>query len=260
VLIDVPRSPEDTDALVKLNPEHTPEFEKEQAWRATPPKTGPERALVLPKPSVFMLPNGLTVYLVERHDLPIANVQLMMLAGTAANPPDRPGLAGLTAAMLTEGTAKRSADEIATQAALLGTELTTDSGSDTAQLSISLLSPYIRRGLELLADSAEHPAFPAADLDRIRANRLTSILQEEDDPFQLALRAGVNSLFGRANSYGYDALGTADSLHAITRTEVMNFHVSHYGPKESLLELTGDITPTEARKMAEEVSGTGPPL
>jgi zinc protease len=256
VLNDVPRSPDDTDANIKINPEHTPEFEKEQAWRATAPKPGPERALVLPKPAVFTLGNGLTVYLVERHELPIVSAQLLMLAGTAANPVDRPGLAGLTAAMLTEGTGKRSADDIANEAAMLGTDLTSDSNPDTAQLNISLLSWHLRNGLELMADSAEHPAFPAADLDRIRANRLTSILQEEDDPFQLSLRAGTRSLFGGSSPYGYDALGTADSLHRITRDEVENFHAGHYGPKASLLELTGDVTPAEARKLAEAVFGS----
>ena len=122
-LKDVPRSPDDTDAKVKVNPEHTAEFEAAQAWRATAPKPGPERALVLPKPAVFTLPNGLTVYLVERHELPIVSAQLVTLAGSGTNPADHPGLAGMTAAMLTEGTEKRSADEIARAASKLGTTI-----------------------------------------------------------------------------------------------------------------------------------------
>ena len=255
VLNDVPRSPDDTDANVKINPEHTPEFEQAQAWRATPPKPGPERALVLPRPTVFTLGNGLTVYLVERHELPIVSAQLMMLAGNAANPPDKPGLAGITADMLTEGTAKRSADEIANEAAMLGADLNSESNADTAQLNISLLSTHVRRGLELVADSAEHPSFPSADLDRIRANRLTALLQEEDEPFQIALRAGVRNLFGSSSPYGFDALGTDASLHAITREDVVKFHAGHYSPGTSLLQLTGDVTPAEARQLAEDIFG-----
>jgi len=255
VLDDVPRSPEDTDANVKVNPQHTGEFEAAQAWRATPPAPGPERALVLPKPTVFRLDNGLTVYLVERHELPIVSVQLMTVAGAVANPPDRPGLAGITADMLTEGTAKRSAEEIANQASLLGTDINASSGNDSAQLGISLLSKHVGSGLELLADSAQHPAFPAADLERIRASRLTSLLQQQDSPIELGLRAGSLNLFGASSPYGYDALGTAASLHAITREEIETFHASHYGPKSTLLELTGDVTPAEARKLAEEAFG-----
>jgi len=117
------------------------------------------------------------------------------------------------------------------------------------------LSKHIGKGLELLADSAEHPAFPATDLERIRANRLTGLLQQQDSPIQLALRAGQLNLFGAGNPYAYDALGTAASLHAITREQVEAFHASHYGPKGSLLELTGDVTPAEARKLAEEAFG-----
>ena len=255
VLNDVPRSPEDTDANVKISPQHTAVFEAAQAWRATPPKAGPERELALPKPTVFTLQNGLTVYLVERHDLPIVSVQLLTLAGSEGNPPERPGLAGITAALLTEGTAKRSAEEIANEASLLGTDLYSSSNTDSAELGLSLLSRHIGRGLELLADSAEHPAFPAADLERIRANRLTSLLQQQDSPVQLAFRAGALNLFGAASPYGYDALGTAGSLHAITREEIAGFYAGHYAPKSSLLELTGDVTAAEARKLAEEAFG-----
>jgi zinc protease len=255
VLDDVPRSPDDTDANVKISPQHTPEFEAAQAWRATAPQPGPERPLVLPKPTVFTLDNGLTVYLVERHALPIVSVQLLTLAGGDANPPGQPGLAGITASMLTEGTAKRSAEEIAGEASLLGTDLRSSSDTDGARLGISLLSKHVGRGMELLADSMEHPAFPSSDLERIRANRLTSLLQQQDNPIQLALRAGELNLFGAANPYGYDALGTAASLHAITRDEIAAFHDAHYGPRTSLLELTGDVTPPEARKLAEETLG-----
>jgi zinc protease len=255
VLDDVPRSPEDTDANVKISPQHTPEFEAAQAWRATQPKPGPERALVLPKPTVFTLDNGLTVYLVERHELPIVAVQLLTLAGGAANPPDQPGLAGITASMLTEGTAKRSAEEIANEASLLGTDLRATSDTDSAGLGVSLLSKHVGRGLALLADSMEHPAFPTTDLERIRASRLTSLLQQQDNPFQLAQRAGALNLFGTANPYAYDGLGTASSLHAITRDQITAFHAAHYGPKNTLLELTGDITQPEARKLAEETLG-----
>jgi zinc protease len=255
VLNDVPRSPDDTDANVKVNPEHTAEFEKEQAWRATAPKPGPEKTLVLPKPSVFTMSNGLTVYVVERHELPIVSAQLVILAGAAANPADRPGLAGMTSALLTEGTTKRSAEEIANAASLLGAELTARSDADTAGLDISLLSKNLRRGLELMADSAEHPAFPMADTDRIRANRLTALIQQQDSPVRLGMRAGALNLFGRGNSYGYDALGTADSLHAIKREDLVSFHDNRYGPKNSLLVLTGDVTPAEARKLADEVFG-----
>jgi zinc protease len=256
VLDDVPQSPKDTDANVKITPPHAPEFEASQAWRATPPKPGPERALILPKPSVFTLSNGLSVYLVERHQLPIVSAQLITLAGDAANPVEHPGLAGLTAALLTEGTARRSADQIATEAAMLGTEYRSRSDADSAQLGLTVLTRNIGRGLALMADSMEHASFAKADLERVRADRLTALLQEKDDPVQLALRAGALSLFGSANPYGYRALGTEISLDAMTREQVAEFHAAHYGPGNSLLQMTGDLTPAEAQKLAEDSFGS----
>jgi zinc protease len=255
LLDDVARSPESTDADVKITPEHSAQFEQAQAWRATAPASGPQRRLVLPEPKVFRLPNGLTVYLVERHELPIVGMQLVTMAGAASNPAAQPGLAGITAAMLTEGTAKRSAEEIANRAALLGTDLHADSGADVALLSVAVLKRNLAGALELMAESAEHPAFQAKDLERVRAERLTSLVQLEDNPLQLALRTGVVSLFGAASPYGYDSLGTADSLHAVTREQVAAFHARHYGPGNSLLEITGDVTPEEARSMAQQALG-----
>jgi len=255
VLDDVPRSPENTDADVKITPQHTPEFEAAQAWRSTPPKPGPERALVLPKPTVFTLADGLTVYLVERHELPIVSAELLTLAGGAANPQDRPGLAGITAALLTEGTDKRSSEEIADSAALLGADLSSFSNTDSAGMSMSILSQHAGKALELISDCAEHPAFQGADLERMRARRLTSLVQQQDSPVQMALRAGALNLFGASSPYGYDALGTKASLDAISRDEIATFYANHYGPRGSLLELTGDLTPVEARHLAEEAFG-----
>jgi len=255
VIDDVPRSPDDTDANVKIEPVYSADFEAAQAWRNTPPQPGPQRPLVLPRPNVFTLPNGLTVSLVERHDLPIVSAEFLIVAGAATNPAGKPGLAGITAAMLTQGTTRRSAQEIADASSLLGTGLDADSGSDTAQLSISLLSKYVRPGLELMADSIQHPSFPAEDLERIRNRRLTSLIQEQDDPIQLGFRAGVLNLFGPSNPYAYDALGTTQSLKAATRDDLVAFYQHHYGPKTSLLELTGDVTPAQARQLAEEVFG-----
>jgi zinc protease len=252
---DVPRSPDDTDANVKVTPPHTEEFEKAQAWRATPPKPGAERPLTLPRPAVFTLANGMTVYVVERHELPIVSAQLTTIAGRSANPADRPGLAGLTTALLTEGTEKRGADEIATAAAMLGTDLRAESGSESAALSVTVLSRNLTKGLELIADSAEHPSFPEKELDRVRANRLTALLQEEDDPFQLGLRVGQMALYGPGSQYGYDALGTEASLKGLTREQVAKFHAEHYGPRTVLLELTGDVTAEQARKLAGDAFG-----
>jgi zinc protease len=133
--------------------------------------------------------------------------------------------------------------------------LSSSSDANSARIALSLLSKYAGSGLELIADSAIHPSFPPADLERVRANRKTALLQEEDSPFGLAQRAGLQILYGTDSAYGYDPLGSAASLRDLTRDDVAAFYAGHYGPKSTLLELTGDVTPAEARKLVQAAFG-----
>ncbi len=121
---DVPRSPEDTDANVKIVNPYTPQFEAQQDWRKTPPAPGKQPELNLPVPTTFALSNGTKVYLLEEHSLPVFSAKLVDLAGSAMNPKDQAGLAGFTARMLTEGTAKRSSTLLADDVASIGASST----------------------------------------------------------------------------------------------------------------------------------------
>jgi zinc protease len=255
VIYDVARSPEDTDANVKIEPAHSAAFEASQAWRATPPKPGPEPALTLLQPTIFTLANGLTVHLVERHEKPTVTMQLLVLAGSDSNPPNRPGLASLTAALLNEGTTSRTAEQIAAEAARLGTEMEAYSDANATRIGLSLLSKNAAPGLELIADVALHPLFSATDLTRLLSDRKTALLQQLDSSWGMAYRVAFLNLYGQTNPYGYDQLGSEVLLRDLTRDEVADFYARHYGPKNSLLELTGDLTPDQARRLAESTLG-----
>ena len=95
---------------------------------------------------------------------------------------------------MTEGTAKRSAEQIANEASLLGTDLSSTGTTDSASLRMSLLSNHLGQGMELMADSLEHPSFPATDLETDSRQPPDALLQQQDNPVQLALRAGESEL------------------------------------------------------------------
>ena len=95
VVDDVPRSPDSTDADVKLVPPYTADFEAQQSWRKNAPGAGPVPAVHLPIPTLFTLKNGLKVYLVQDTSLPVMSVSVVSRAGDEVNPADRPGLAGI---------------------------------------------------------------------------------------------------------------------------------------------------------------------
>jgi zinc protease len=254
VIHDVPRSPADTDANLKIENPYPASFETAQDWRKSAPVPGPLPQVHLPVPKVFTLNNGLHVYLIEDHSLPVFNASVITLAGGDANPANKPGLAGFTSRMLTEGTRDRSATEIADAADHLGAVLKSKADVDSANTTIDALSNTTDASLDLLSEMTEHPAFAIQEVDRVRKQQLTAILQEADDPIAATLRVGVKALYGDT-PYGYPAVGTTAAVRSITRDDLAGFWNAHYGPQTAALVLTGDVTEKEVRELADKYFG-----
>ena len=254
VVDDVPRSPADTDADVKLINPYTPAFEKDQQWRKTVPSPGPALTFHLPVPTTFTLKNGLKIYLIQDSSLPVLAATLVTRAGGETNPAGKPGLASFTATMLGEGTQRLTSTELAEASERIGTRLATTAGMDSATASISVLTNHADAGLDLLSDVVEKPGFRDADLDRIRKQRVLSIQQESDSVSAIAGRVGPHLLYGD-QPYGYTASGTTASLEGITREELKSFWAHHYGPTDSALIFAGDIKESEARELADKHFG-----
>jgi zinc protease len=227
----------------------------DEAWRAKTPAAGKASNLVLPVPTHFQLPNGLQVYLLERHALPVMAANLVVLAGSETNPTDRPGLAAFTADMLDEGTATRPALKLAEDVDHIGAELATTSTSDYSTATIRSLKRNAEGALELLADVALHPAFAEAEIERVRKQRLTALLQQRDNPNQLAGRTFARIVYGSGHPYGFTELGTEESTQATTREELAGFWKKGYAPANSALVVAGDMTPAELRALATKYFG-----
>src|SRR6266481_4090247 len=210
-------------------------------WRKDAPKAGVASALHLPVPQKFKLSNGLTVLYSERPGLPLVAADLVLLAGSGVNPVDRPGLASMTARMLQQGTTTRSALQIADRAADLGATLNSGAGTDTTGISTRSLSRNFPDALELLADVALHPTFPQSEIERVRSERLTAIVQEKDEPFSLAVRVLDAALYGSRHTYGYPDSGTTESIKAISRDDLEHFWKQNYFPDDAALVVTGNI-------------------
>ena len=225
------------------------------AWRNEHPQAGVASKLSLPVPKRFKLSNGLTVLLVEQHNLPVVAMNLQVLSGSEANPANKPGLASFMADMLDEGTNKRSALQIADEAAQIGATLTTGSGSDAAWVNTRVLKKNLDAAFDLMADVALNPSFPQKEIDRVRSNRLTRVRQQRDNPNALADRALRNAIYGSAHPYGYVELGTQESVSSITRDDMLNFWKAGFVPGNAALVVAGDVTETELRAMAEKYFG-----
>ena len=197
-------------------------------------------------PKTFALQNGLKVYLVEEHTLPVISATLVDAGGQRENPADKPGLAAFAARMLSEGTSSRSSVDLADDVDSIGAQLATNATTDSAGASIGLLSNNTDAAFTLLSDVSLHPAFKADEVERIRKQTLVAIQQEADQPVATVLRVGQKTLYGDY-PYGYRDIGTTASVKAITSEELQRFWSEHYAPGNAALFLAGDVTEAEAR-------------
>jgi predicted Zn-dependent peptidase len=190
-----------------------------------------------PRPKSFKLSNGLTVYVLEDHKLPAVRFRLLVRAGTLFQP--KPGVAEMTAAMLTEGTQSRSFSQIAEDTEEIGANLNASAGVDTATISVAGLSETMDTLIALMADVLLHPTFPTDRLDRIKFQQTSQIAQRRSNATALGAELAARIYYG-GTPYAQTSPKAAE-IGAITQSDVMAFHAARYRPNGALLGVTGDV-------------------
>jgi zinc protease len=223
--------------------------------RSHPPQPGPPAPLRLPAIQKQKLSNGLPVWIVELHEVPVAQVNLVTFSGTANDPPGKYGVASLTAAMLEEGAGSRTALEIADAVDYLGADLGATTGSDSSAVRLHVPVARLADALPIMADVALRPTFPKDELERQRQQRLTSLLQGRDDPPTISAVAFSRILYGRGHRYGTPQMGTAETIKALTTDDLRGFYTSAFRPENAVLLAVGDITADKAMPLLEKSFG-----
>src|SRR5882672_8821692 len=211
--------------------------------RTRPPQPGAPPALNLPAIQKQKLSNGLPVWIVELHEVPVAQVNLLVLSGSSAEPGRKFGVASLTAAMLEQGAGSRSALEIADAVDYLGADLTAGSGYDSSALRLHVPVARLAEALPIMADVALRPTFPKDELERQRQQRLTTLLQGRDDPPTIAAVTFARVLFGVEHRYGTPMSGTAEAIKAFTTDDLRAFYTSIFRPENAAVLVVGDVKP-----------------
>jgi predicted Zn-dependent peptidase len=229
--------------------------------RSAAPRPGPPPALKLPGIQKRTLSNGLPVWIVELHKVPVVDVTLAIKGGSGADPTHKFGLANLTAEMLDEGAGGRDALQIADAVDYLGANLSTSSSSDASFVEVHVPVARLGDALPIMADVALRPTFPEKELQRVREEILTSILQAQDDPAALIQFAFPRIVFGAQHRYGTRSFGTEASLKGFTIADLRQFHARNYVPSNSALIVTGDVKPDTVVARLESAFGswTGAP-
>jgi zinc protease len=215
--------------------------------RAQEPPLGPTPNVTVPKPKKFKLANGLEVWLVERHGLPLINFRLLIHSGIADGPLEKPGVVTMTTTLMRQGTTHRTTLQIEEQLETLGLHLGVGSSWNHCEVTMQTLTKHLDASLELFADVLLRPAFRQDDLDRVRKQRLDGLAQQRAHADSILWKAFGRTIFGDQHLYGLPSDGTEESLPQITREDLQKYHETFFRPNNAALIVVGDVTEESLR-------------
>ncbi|MGH9328872.1 MAG: insulinase family protein [Vicinamibacterales bacterium] len=226
-----------------------------QEWPSErPPRPLPAREVKFPPYAIKTLENGLQVIAVSHAEQPAVSLRLLVRAGAAQDPTDKPGVASLAAMLLDQGTTTRSAQDIAGSIDQIGGAIGAGAGTDLTFVNAVVMKDSFDFALALVSDVARNPAFAPGEIDRQRQQILSSLKVSYEDPEYLA-----NVVFDRLvygfHPYGKPNTGTPESIGRLTRDDLVAFHNAFFAPNNAILAIVGDVTPEEAFKGAERAFG-----
>ncbi len=203
------------------------------------------------------LSNGLNLVLMERHAAPLVNMVLAVDAGVAADAPDARGTGRFAMDLLLKGTAKRDAFALADARDALGAVISVNHGLDQSLLQLNALKPNLAASIDLFAEIARAPSFPAEMIEVQRKQQLASIAQQRANPIGMAQRAAAPLLFGTDHSYGQAAGGFGDTavVQSLSRDALAQWHARWFVPGNATLVVAGDVTMDELKAQAERAFG-----
>ncbi len=225
------------------------------------PVPGTPRPYEFPHTVRTMLPNGLEVVVTPMPERELIAASLAIRAGAADEPDAVGGATVLAARGLTEGTELRDAIALTEAAERLGASLHAEAGWDATSAGLDVPASRLAAAMELLAEVVRRPSYPEAEVERMRDERLTDLLQAKADPRRRADEAYVSSIYAPSSPYHRPAGGTAETVATLTSAELRAVHDRSYAPARAALIVAGDIDPDLVLRTAESLFGdwTGDP-
>ena len=227
---------------------------KKQNSKMTPPPPTAPRPYVFPKPLSRVLPNGLTVFVVEDHRLPVVTFALEILAGNCSVPPGKSGLPSLAAGLLREGAGVHTSPEISRLVDGCGGSMGASAGDDVTTAGGTFMKSYAALGLELLADIVQRPRFDQEEIERRLEQIQSGLAVNLNDPAYLVSLVSARTILGE-HPYAYPGDGTPETIAGLTREDIVGFWKSHYLPDATWFTISGDVKAEEGFAMAERAFG-----
>ena len=243
--------------IADLAPAGAPTVLLPEGQRAAIPAAGPEGDLATPAVADFRLANGMRVLVAPTDGAPLVSARLSFDAGTRDDGA-KPGVATMTAGLLTQGTTSRDAPQIAAEIEGLGANVGAGAGVDFTNVFANAPANVFPQTLALMADVARNPTFAAEELARQQDQTLDGLRVQLSQPGPVASQSVGRVIYGAA-PYGAPGSGTVGSIPAITRDDVVRFHAAWFNPSDAVLTFSGAITPEQARTLAEDAFGDWAP-
>jgi len=221
--------------------------------RSTFPEPTGTPALDFPTVEETTLSNGIKIFFARRAAVPTVRVAVSFNAGYAADPADKRGIASMMSTMMSEGTTSLTSTQIAETEEKLGADVSVGSSLDRTVASLRAVKPNLGLSLDLLADVIKNPAFATNELERVRVQQLTRIKSENNQPQGIAVRRLPPLLYGKGHPYGGPQTGSgyAETVAAIGRDDVVQFHASWVHPAKAEIFVVGDTSLKEIKPMLE---------
>ena len=216
----------------------------------TPPAPSAPRAVSVPVVKEKKLPNGLTVAVAERKNVPLVTVQLLIRSGASSEDLEKAGLANMTADLLTKGTRTRTATQIAEEMEFLGGTIETGADWNKSVVTINVMSDKLEQALAIMSDVVLNSAFKQDELDLLKSQTLDGLAYNLKQPGFLS-----NYVASKYSFNEHPAGGTPESIKNITRNDVINYKKESYQPTFSVLIFTGNISPIRANILAQKFFG-----
>lgn len=197
-----------------------------------------------PEPARVVLENGMVVYLLEDHELPLVNVSAMIRAGAWLEPADKVGLAALTGSVMrTGGGGGRSAEQIDEELEQFAIDINMSMARQSGSASLDVLSKDLERGLKIFAGLLRQPAFETPRVELAKLQTIEGIRRRQDSPGSIVGREFLKQLYGPEHPSARES--TIESIKGITRDDLAAFHRHTIHPNGLILGVTGDFKQTE---------------
>ncbi|MDR2234182.1 MAG: insulinase family protein [Tannerella sp.] len=202
----------------------------------------------------FQAANGMEVYGVGHHELPVIQANISIRGGAGLDPADKRGIAYLNARLMNEGTALKTADEWEMAMGLLGARITVSSDLEETNIAISTLSKNFPQVMALVEEALLQPRFDEEALQRVKMQTKALIRQASANPTMIARSTRDMLLYGADGTFALPEYGTATSIDLITMNDIKTFHAANLSPSIATLSIAGDIEQADVEQILSSLS------